>query len=418
MLASLLVKIAADEAREREPQAYRIRPSGITVEHKGEWHGKCPRAAVYHRLNFPPAPRPGRMELVLGDSSWAEHLTNDWIRKSVYRLHSEQMGIDCLTVDGVTLPPWRCEVCHKHSCFTRHSAADMPIEDCSFCLYPGDLVHGHIDGILQDLEGYERVYEHKAINHFAFNRYWDGELPIGYITQPCFYLIGLKKLLVELKEILLLIKCKNTSQYLDYLIEYDQERDVALVKEVEHSGYGKKILGIELPGLVVSAVENWKRTERFYQESKELGKAVLPLRPFDHDSWQCSYCEYSEICWSGYEAEFQELATGVEFDYDFAGMCRDERQLAAEETVVKTKREEIRTTIKKWLHQMDTRSGRAGEYLIDLSLATRSKFDSDRALGLLMQAFGSRSQKKIQAVWDEATKETFSESLRVREAKK
>src|SRR5262249_3551685 len=158
----------------------------------------------------------------------------------------------------------------------------IPAEQCQLCRQPGDVVHGHIDGILQDIAGVERLYEHKAINHFSFVRYWEREIPYHYIAQPCAYLIGLKKMLVDLNEIGLLIKNKNTAQFLEYLIEYDVEKDVAKIKSIEHSGFGEKSCNVEVPSLVESAVENWQKTERYYQTSRELGKPILPVRPFDH----------------------------------------------------------------------------------------------------------------------------------------
>lgn len=407
MIAGLLMKVASMEAGEQDRQAYRIRPSGISVHHEDEWYGRCPRAAVYDRLGFLPAPRPGRMVILLEDSSFAEHLTADWIRKTTYTLHSEQMGVDCMDIEGITLPAWHCDICHSESRITR----DLPVEGCTRCLKPGYRLHGHIDGILQDLEGLERVYEHKAVNHFAFDRYWKGELPISYIVQPCIYLIGLKKLLVELKEILLVIKNKGSSQYLDYLIEYDQDKDVALIKEMEHSGYGKVTVNRELKGLVGSAVEEFQKTEWHYQASKELNKPVLPPRPFHFDDWQCSYCPWGlpdGPCWSGYEAEFQKLESNSDLGEDFAGLMAREIYLAKQESEAKKAREELREKFKKITRdEMGIRSGLAespdgNKYTFELSLGKRKK---------------TNWEKIPQDILREAQTEEFSETLRIREVR-
>src|SRR5215475_8587049 len=159
MIASILPKVAG---LEEHHEKYRVRPSGVTVIHQGEVHGRCPRATVYDRLGFEPQPMPGRAVILLEDSSFHEILTADWIRQSPYRLHSEQMGIDCFEVPGITLPAWHCDVCHK--LYGRL----IPAKQCQFCRQPGDVLHGHIDGILQDIANVERLYEHKAINHFSF----------------------------------------------------------------------------------------------------------------------------------------------------------------------------------------------------------------------------------------------------------
>ena len=146
MLAELIPKIAAMEAAEKEPGKYYPRPSLAGPE-------RCIRQMMYWGMDTPQEKAGDRMWLVFNDSSWHEELTADWIRKTAFRLHSEQMKV-------------------KH-----------------------DFLTGHIDGIATDILNIDRLWEHKAINHFSFEKYWngkDGELPLDNICQSCIYCKGLQ----------------------------------------------------------------------------------------------------------------------------------------------------------------------------------------------------------------------------------
>ena len=125
MLADIIPKIAG---MEQEKHKYNHRCSAASY---GE---KCLRQTVYDALGLPAKPFPDRTMLVFNDSSWHEELTADMIRKSAYRLHSEQMEVVAFEVNGVS-------------------------------------VKGHIDGIITDMLDEDYHYEHKAINHFTFEHY-------------------------------------------------------------------------------------------------------------------------------------------------------------------------------------------------------------------------------------------------------
>ena len=56
--------------------------------------------------------------------------------------------------------------------------------------------------------GVDRLWEHKAINHFTFNKYWNGENPVDYFTQVGIYTNALTDI-IPVKEALLLIKIKT-----------------------------------------------------------------------------------------------------------------------------------------------------------------------------------------------------------------
>ena len=104
MLAELIPQIAGQDQRKFK---YRPRPSNAGPE-------RCIRAMVYSALGIEPKPLPGRSILIMDDSSWHEELSADWINKSVYKLHSRQMGVNCLELDSPFLKSeYTCKMCGK-----------------------------------------------------------------------------------------------------------------------------------------------------------------------------------------------------------------------------------------------------------------------------------------------------------------
>ncbi|MCM8765940.1 MAG: hypothetical protein NC920_03735, partial [Candidatus Omnitrophica bacterium] len=116
------------------------------------------------------------------------------------------------------------------------------------------IIKGKIDGIITDLAGVDRLLEHKAVNHFSFERYSLEEFPLDYLTQMVFYFVGLSKIQPEIREGILLIKNKNTSQYLEFFVDYDISEDLLRVIEVIRSD-GMRRDGEEFPGLYHQSIE-------------------------------------------------------------------------------------------------------------------------------------------------------------------
>lgn len=134
MLAELIHPLAAMGAQE---WPYRPRPSSAGPN-------QCVRKLVYHALEFPRRQAHGRFLVVLDDSSWHEELTLNWIEQSAFQLRDRQTEVIC----GETV----------------------------FAGEPYTIL-GHIDGIVTDLLGIDRLLEHKAIEHFIFQRYAEGDYP-------------------------------------------------------------------------------------------------------------------------------------------------------------------------------------------------------------------------------------------------
>jgi len=317
------------EAQEREGtenKTYYPRPSSAGPE-------RCTRQMYYHKLGYSPAPINPRMWLVFDDSSWHEELTGDWIRKTTFDLHSIQMKVDL----GVKIADYK---------FT---------------------IKGKIDGILKDLLAVERLFEHKAINHFSFERYWNADygdleaLPLDNICQSCIYCNALQReSQPEIREILLVIKNKNTAHYVEYLIEYHREYDVALVKEMVHSTGERRELDVLIYFPVSYCVDKFERIETAAEEMKP------PKREYDMDHWRCEYCPYGEECWKDYIKEMNKLAKGVILETDVADACRYYKEVSADLNEMEKEKDKVKEWIREIMYFMEASEGIAGEYKVTL----------------------------------------------------
>lgn len=349
MLAELIPKIAGMEAKEKEEDAYRPRPSCSGPE-------KCMRQLCYSSQGYAGKPFSDRFYLTLDDSSWHEELTADWIRKSAFKLHSTQMGIDIAVLDFMPPEPkWYCKVCKKE--------------------LPGNQFHGHIDGIITDLLDQDRLWEHKAINHFGFQKYLDGEYPLDYLTQCAAYMVGLGNYQIDLGKGNLLIKNKNTAQYLEYLFSYQVKTDLLLVEQVI-SSIGDDAVGHVIPGGGKEFAGLFKEVLKRFEEIEKHRKArTLPKRQFPLGCWQCDYCSQGERCWSGYDEEFEAMGE-VELDeasievvktyYDVSVRCKE----------LEAQKESLNESIKDFMKSKDAKKGWMPGFIAVLDLRSRSYLDS------------------------------------------
>jgi hypothetical protein len=287
-----------------------------------------------------------RFVVVLDDSSWHEELTADWLRKSAFQLHSQQMVVECGRVPHNN---------HIH------------------------VMKGHIDGILMDLSGVDRLWEHKAINHFAFQRYCNEEYPLDYLTQCTLYLHGLQKIQPDIKEGILLLKNKNTSQYLEFLLSCDSENDILVVKEVITSN-GSRREGEIFFHLYRNAVE------RFEEIEKRRLEHMLPERQYELGDWHCTYCPYGDICWENYESELDQFAQGIELDIEIAEMVREYREISLQMKEIGEKQDQLKGSIKSWLKKAKVGKGKVGDLLVSLTLQKRSDIDNTFIPPELLQA--------------------------------
>ena len=320
MLADVIPKIAAEMQEDDHP--YRARPSLAGPE-------RCIRALVYHAAGVPKQPFPGRALLIFDDSSWHEELTADWIRKSSYQLHSQQMEVD------------------------------TPVGK------------GKIDGVLTDLLGVDRLLEHKAINHFTFERIWKGVWPVDYFVQCCLYLVGLQHVNPDMTECLLLIKNKNTAQYLELLMRYDSIQDALTIVEVVRSD-GERYTPQQSTwtGLVTESVK------KFAQVEAHKTAGTRPDRPFEYGTeFPCGYCRWGKTCWAGYEQEVEALESDVALDQEAEQLCAYYLETTLHLTEMEKEKDSLKLKIKQLLLEKRAKGGRVGPYIVNLSLRKKSRLD-------------------------------------------
>lgn len=331
MLAEILHPIAAQF--QQEEHDYYPRPSLAGPE-------RCIRQMVYWGMKIEKDPLPGRTFHVFDDSSFHEELVADWIRKSAFKLHSEQMEVKILE----------------------------PLELRTSKFKPL-LLNGHIDGIITDIELIDRLWENKAINHFTFQKYWNKEeFPLDYFTQCALYLRGLNVINPDLRECILLVKNKNTSAYLEYLLEYDYRADALFVVNKVNSQGEKVDIKEPLDHITHFAFE------KFAQVQDYIDKKTLPKRQYERDHWRCERCGWGRICWEGWEKEFTELKTDLIFPTEFADTARFYNELGAQLTDLNKQRKEVKAEFLKMLREAGAKEGRAGEYVVQLQLQHRKGF--------------------------------------------
>lgn len=309
-----IIRSVAEETQEARG-AYRHRPSAI---------GQCIRKLTYHAQGRTPEPFPGRTILVFDDSSWHEELSANWIRHSGYTLHSEQMAVDVFKLD----------------CLIKSGSPAT--------------ITGHIDGIITDPLGVERLYEHKAINHFTWERMTkDPTLARDYFWQTALYLHGLRKIQPSITEALLLIKNKNTAQYQEYLLVMWTETSDVEVWTLE--GTTKKDTVDVLENPVGQAFDKYTEIESC------LADGTLPDRPYIYGDWHCDYCEYAAPCWEGYEKELGGEESGADLSRILSDAEKQEVLLYRETldhiTELNTLKKNLGNTIKNTLYSNAVQSG-------------------------------------------------------------
>ncbi|MCK5236443.1 MAG: hypothetical protein KAR06_05590 [Deltaproteobacteria bacterium] len=290
---------------------------------------------------------------IFSDGIWHEELTNDWIRKSAFDLHSEQMAIyieDALP--WMSWGFWDCRICKKK------------ISNRAW--------HGHIDGIVTDLLGVDCLYEHKGINHFTFQRYSKDTYPLDYFTQCALYLRGLRQDNPDLTKAVLLIKNKNTSAFLEYLLQYDAETDTLRLLQMSFSEYGEIRdfdPPIEFPEITHTA------EDRFRQVAEHVKAKTLPERPHEYGTdFPCGYCQWEDTCWTSYIEEVGAFS-GNEADLtDIEDTARFYNELGAQINDMDKQKKEIRSALIKELAKREVSKGKAGEYMVKLAFQKKKSY--------------------------------------------
>lgn len=329
-LPKILHKIAAMEFADRkkagDEDKYHPRPSLAGPE-------RCIRQMVYWGRGEERKPLGGRAVLVFDDSSWHEELTRDWINKSAYRVHSDQMEIDC-----------------------------------------GDGLVGHIDGIITDMIEVDTLLEHKALSHFGFQAIAKGRLPLDYITQICLYLRGLLKIQPDVAGAVLLIKNKNQAAYLEISIVYEPATDTAHILDmVDHLGEEYRIEET-FPGICASAVQ------KFREVDAHIAAGTLPARQYDQSHWRCQYCGFAELCWTGWKAEMgermadDECKMTVTIEQEAATIAKAQREFKVLDFFIKDRKQ----SLLDWMKDQGARKAVGPHFTATYTAQERKTIDKDK----------------------------------------
>ncbi len=231
---------------------------------------------------------------------------------------------------------------------------------------PRNVLHGHIDGAL-DLDEEMFLFEHKSIGDYGFD-HLDKAFPIGYVQQCCSYIVGLSKKGFVIDKALLVFKNKNTSAYRQVNITYDKDRDWA---RVEAAWNGR----IEIFDGVVKRLVDLHATV----EQSLLEGANLPPRPFDYDSFQCTYCRFIDTCWKSYadEVKLRRQKDVIAEGDELYQLIHELFRLRAESKEKETETKELRGKVNRILAERDIKSGVAGSLTFNLSAFTKDGIDEN-----------------------------------------
>lgn len=325
MLVQDIMRIREAYAEERKP--YRPRPSAAGPE-------RCIRSMVYHRLDYPASPLPGRSLVVMDDSSFHEELTLDLLRKSgALRIHSEQMEVECRA----------------------------------------PMTTGSIDFIIQTIDGRDVLTEHKALNHFTAEGFFAKDvLPLDYFAQMSIYAEAICRMTgKDALPCLLLVKNKNTSAYVEFVCVYFMADDRLHVAEKVRSDGRHVTIDTDFPGIVTAACEKFDAVERYALAG------TIPERQYtERNEYPCSYCQYHGECWRGWEQELDVLVqdgdlTGMQEQIEFYAQLKAEAASAEKEAI------KLQPAIKAAMKAAGIGSGRAGNYWIQLRTQQRKELDRD-----------------------------------------
>jgi hypothetical protein len=178
---------------------------------------------------------------------------------------------------------------------------------------------------------------------------------------------GAQALNPALNEALLLIKNKNTAQYMEFHIVY--EADTATVIERCHSTGERIPMDYKLEHITESAIQKFINVQGY------IDNKTLPKRQYGIDSWRCEYCGWYQECWKNYQEEFEALSTRGMLPNEAADAVRYYKELAAQETDIKKEKEKMKEIVKLAMKEIEAREAAAGEYICKLSLGEREQID-------------------------------------------
>ena len=325
----LVIKEVAAESQDRP--GWRPRVSSL---------GRCPRSLVYAMRGYAKLPREANVPLLLADGHNHEDISCGWLEKGGFQVEHRQHAVDLETVASPKIDLLECESCGQW--------------------ISSNMIHGHIDGII----GNRFLFEHKGLGENGYGRLkW--QCPEDYVRQCCCYILGLSRMgAFQLEGALLLIKSKNTSDYTQLWITYDENSDTAIVENdsAENTWVVRDV--------VSQVVDLFSEVEQY-----RVGQS-FPDRPYAYSDWQCKWCEYRPVCWEGVDLS---TTHGVLLEEDDS-LCMAGRVLHEESDSKKEADRElknIRAGVLEGMRQRRIESFTDGQLVVRMKKVARGKSSYD-----------------------------------------
>lgn len=306
MLKEIILKYALDEIR---------KPRWSKDKHWISDIGKCPRALVYKWRATPGKEMSPRSYFVFEDGDLHHKAVKDVLRKA---------GIE----------------------FTME---ETPILDTERNL------KGKLDAVIR-VNGKYYVLEIKSVSANSFYKIRRWGVQEEHELQLQAYLYYAQNLFKQnTKEGILLYKCKDTSEFEDFLIKYDEQKTLNFFNTLSE---------VEL----------------------HLKNGTLPERPYSRTDWQCRYCEFEFICWEGTEMPTKEAISEIT-DKELEKMLGNLIYLKDTVAELEKEKEDLTELIKTKMSEKGILSGRIGSYLVKLEERERKTLNKE----LLKEKLGDLS---------------------------
>ena len=195
----------------------------------------------------------------------------------------------------------------------------------------------------------------------------------------------------DVEEALLLIKNKNTSQYMElrvrpWLGNLGDEQPTVVVDGVRMEG--ERGVPIEFSCDTACADLLSRAVKRFEQVVQYRDAAMVPARPFEFGHWRCDWCPFSGTCWEGYEDESSELvgdeaALLVGEHADLATKAREIYETNERRKTAEARVKEMKSEMKVELMKRDLRVGlinlsETHELTVKLRMQSREGIDASK----------------------------------------
>ncbi len=341
---------------------------------------------------------------IFRDGEAHEELTGSRLEKAGVRIVHAQKGCSLALPDNELIRSSR-------------NIAGVSFHQCPVCgeALPSPCLHGHIDFVVQNpLTKRPEIIEHKAVNTHSWQATVERLTEQGgrgawahhtrYCVQLGLYLVSLSRQEgLPDAEGVLLMKDKNTAQFLDIRLRYEAPSDILRV--VGAAVEGRSVMGEDgafaVRGFMGHAVNKVMRIERAVRAPEERHMLRVPEA-------QCSSCAARTACRSEFhvpvEADTGETGLTVPATAEIASRMVEMKRLKDEIAALERRRDGIKSYLVSVLKTLAERENKAvsivaAEEGLILSLRQWTRTDLDRT------AYEALSAEE-KAVVDKALKTT------------